>query len=43
VTPTCHSFDGKTSEAALAYLQQERSILEPAGLLELTISVEAPG
>lgn len=30
VAPTCHSFDGKTSEAALAYLQQERSILEPA-------------
>jgi|SRR3954464_9802092 len=30
VAPTCHSFDGKTSEAALAYLKRERSILEPA-------------
>ena len=30
VAPTCHSFDGNTSEAALTYLQQERSILEPA-------------
>jgi hypothetical protein len=41
VAPTCHSFDGKTSEAALAYLQQERSILEPACIYDAIAILDA--
>jgi hypothetical protein len=38
--PQCQGFEGKTSQAALAYLKQERTTLEPACIYDAILILE---
>jgi hypothetical protein len=38
--PKCQGFEGKTSQAALAYLKQERTTLEPACIYDAILILE---